>query len=143
MSTALAMVVLTALTTVEHNGVLYGPGQPAGTEFEISEFAAAPLLDVKAAKHYKPSEGALAVVSLEEQKALLAAEAADLAAQRAQLTADQGALAGERNLLNSDKAELAFAKTKLETDQTALADARTKLDADQAAFDAAVAAKKK
>lgn len=151
MSNGLLKVVLTALVAVEHNGVMYGPGQAAGTDFETNELVAKPLLDVGAVEVSKADNAAGTntelVASLNEEKLFLQSwrkqlegDAADQDAQRAQLAADQATLASDRNQLDSDKAELAFAKTKLETDQAALADARTKLETDQAAFDAAQAA---
>jgi chromosome segregation ATPase len=151
MSKDLLLVMLTALVAVEHNGVLYGPGQAAGTDFEADKLEAKALLEVGAVEISKADKSVanLKVLgdSLDQEKEFLQSlrkqlegDAADQDAQRAQLAADQAALASDRNQLDSDKAELAFAKTKLEKDQAALADARTKLDADQATFDAAQAA---
>jgi len=137
---AVVAVVLTALIKIEHNGVQYGPGCPAGTEFEISEAGAKPLIEVGAAEVYQvksdsatsTSDAAL-VVSLEEERAFLATWHAKLQAD----AADQDA---QRAKLEADKAALADARTQLDTDTATLADARTKLEADQAAFDAAQAA---
>ena len=50
MAKTLATVALTALVIVEHDGVKYGPGQPAGTDFEVTEAQARALFDVNAAK---------------------------------------------------------------------------------------------
>lgn len=151
MSKALLSVALTALVAVEHNGVLYGPGQAAGTDFEVDELEAKALLEVGAVEISKAENAAGTntelVASLDEEKLFLQSwrkqlegDAADQDAKRARLAADQGALASDRNQLDSDKAELAFAKTKLETDQAALADARAKLDADIKVFEEAKAA---
>lgn len=43
-----ALVGVTATVVVEHNGVRYGPGEEAGTDFEVTEAQARPLLDVSA-----------------------------------------------------------------------------------------------
>lgn len=50
-------VTVTALTTVEHDGVKYGPGQEAGETFECSAVQAKALEDVGAVKPTGEDEG--------------------------------------------------------------------------------------
>lgn len=45
-----AVMMVVALTPVEHNGVKYGPDLPDGDTFELKETEAAPLLAVGAIK---------------------------------------------------------------------------------------------
>lgn len=49
-SEMLAVLALTALTCIEHDGVKFGPGQDAGEDFEATEAQARPLIAVGAAK---------------------------------------------------------------------------------------------
>jgi hypothetical protein len=48
--TNLAFVALAALVAINHDGTLYGPGQPAGDRFECKPDEAKALLDCGAAK---------------------------------------------------------------------------------------------
>ncbi|QDL53134.1 hypothetical protein [Rhodoferax aquaticus] len=137
MSNALLSVVLTALVAVEHNGVLYGPGQPAGTDFETNELLAKPLLEVGAVEVSKadkaPGTAVVLGPSLDQEKEFLKA-------WRARLEAEGARLVQDRDGLEAYQATLADARIKLDAETAALAAARTKLDADQATFDAAQAA---
>lgn len=45
-----AMVMVVALTPVEHDGVTYGPGLPDGDTFEVKETESVPLIAVGAVK---------------------------------------------------------------------------------------------
>lgn len=50
MAKAVSLMVLVALSVIEHDLVKYGPGQDAGEEFECSEAQARPLIECGAAK---------------------------------------------------------------------------------------------
>lgn len=50
MAKTLLMIAVIALVAVEHDNVKFGPGLPAGDEFELSEAQAVPLLEVGAIK---------------------------------------------------------------------------------------------
>lgn len=51
------MLMVVALTPVEHNGVKYGPDLPDGDTFELKETEAAPLLAVGAVKRADVEDG--------------------------------------------------------------------------------------
>lgn len=158
----LALVALTALSNVQHNGKTYGPGQPAGTNFSASEAEAKPLLDAQAVKLFDANDAGVDSSTLQRvseateqaQSALNAAyEAQEVArldaaaAAEAQAKADEAArLAAEAQAkADTDAKAAAAAQAKADADALAVAEARTKLDADIKAFEAAqaAAAKKK
>ena len=58
MAKLLALIAVTALVTVEHDLVKYGPGQEAGDEFECTEEQATALENVGAVKRKAPAEAA-------------------------------------------------------------------------------------
>jgi hypothetical protein len=127
--TLTALIALTALTTIEHNGVKYGPGQMAGTDFQATELEAEPLLQVKAVKKYDPND-----TTVESQ----IVEQAVAAAQSASAALSQANSALEKARLDTEAATEAQAKA--DADAQAVADARAKLDADIKAFEEAKAA---
>jgi hypothetical protein len=47
---AAALVAVTAQVAVEHDGERYGPNEPNGADFELSEAQAKPLIDCGAVK---------------------------------------------------------------------------------------------
>jgi hypothetical protein len=98
-----AMVALTALVVVEHDGIKYGPGQPAGTDFEASETEAAALLEVKAVKIYEANAAAEEGRNTEQEAAIAENVAAVLAQTRLDLqaAADAQAVADERAKLDA------------------------------------------
>lgn len=144
--TLVALVALTALVNVEHDGVTYGPGQPAGTDFEVTKAQAAPLLEVKAAKLKDPN--APDVPSVEQL--IAAGESVDAARSAAREANEQAlqnsqAAAEAQAKADADAQAAADAQAKADADAKAVADARAKLDADIKAFEAAqtAAAKKR
>ena len=133
---SLAMIALTALTTVEHNGIKYGPGQPAGTDFEASEAEAAPLLEVNAVKIYEASAAAEKSRNAEQEAAL--ADNAAAALEQARLDSDAAAAAQAK--ADADAKAASEAQAKADADAQAVADERAKLDAEIKAFEEAKAA---
>lgn len=128
--TLLALVALTAVTVVEHNGIKYGPGLPDGADFDASDAEANALLQVKAAK-LRGDKDPVVVTQADPNAANAALEqarAASEAAADAQAQADAAAQAA------------ADAQAKADADAAAVADARAKLDADMKAFADAQAA---
>jgi hypothetical protein len=146
--TLLALVALTALVNVEHDKVLYGPGQPAGTDFEATAAQARTLLGVNAVKLREtdsadgPSLEQLIAAGESVDAAHRAATVAqELALQNSQAAADAQAKA------DADAQAAADAQAKADADAQAVAEARAKLEADVKAFEdtkaaAAKAAKK-
>lgn len=140
---SLAMIALTALTTVEHNGIKYGPGQPAGTDFEASEAEAEPLLQVNAVKVYDPNAATQDSLIVEQaaaatENASAALSQANDALEKARVDADAAAEAQAK--ADADAQAAAEALTKAATEAQAVADARAKLEADIKAFEEAKAA---
>ena len=128
MGNFIALVALTALTVVEHDGVKYGPGQEAGTDFKTTDAQAAALLSVNAAKLASPSETTAGPTAGQLSAAAEFVGASRLAAEDAQAKADRDAQAA------------ADAQAQADRDAQAVADARAKLDADIKAFEDAKAA---
>lgn len=131
-----AMVAMTALVTVEHDGVKYGPGQAAGTDFEASEAEAAQLLEVKAVKRYEAN--AVTDDSSNTVQETAIAENASAAIEQARLDSEAAATAREK--ADADAKAASEAQAKADADALAVADARAKLDADIKAFEEAKAA---
>ncbi|MDR3370712.1 hypothetical protein [Rhodoferax sp.] len=57
-SAAPALVALTALSVVEHDGVTYGPGMDAGDKLQVTAAQAKALVDVGAAALDEPAPAA-------------------------------------------------------------------------------------
>lgn len=142
MAKTLALIALTALTTVEHDGVKYGPGHLAGTEFQATELEAEPLLQVKAVKVFDPN--ATTVETQIVEQAAAAAESANAALNQANSALEKARIdteaATEAQAAADEAARLATeAQAKADADAQAVADARAKLDADIKAFEEAKA----
>jgi hypothetical protein len=131
-----AMVALTALVVVEHDGIKYGPGQPAGTDFEASETEAAALLEVKAVKIYEANAAAEEGRNTEQEAAI----AENVAAVLAQTRLDLQAAADAQAKADADAKAASEAQAKADADAQAVADERAKLDAEIKAFEEAKAA---
>ena len=140
MGKVITLIALTALTVVEHNGVKYGPGQDAGSEFEATEAEAAPLLQVKAAKLYDADDKAASDRATVDARASAKNAAEATAAAQAKADAAAQAAAGAQLAADADAEVAAAAQAKADADAEAVADARAKLDADIKAFEEAKAA---
>lgn len=141
--TLTALIALTALTTVEHNGVKYGPGQIAGTDFQATELEAEPLLQVKAVKKYDPNDTTVESQIVEQVAA--AAQSASAALSQANSALEKARLDTEAATKAQATAEetarlAAETQAKADADAQAVADARAKLDADIKVFEEAKAA---
>lgn len=134
-----SLIALSALATVEHDGVKYGPGHPAGTDFEASEAEAALLLQVKAVKLYDAN----ATTAEDPKTAQAAAIAESAAAAIEQARSDSEAAATAQEKADADAKAASEAQAKVDLDAQAVAEARAKLEADIKAFEATQAAAKK
>lgn len=136
MEEKIAMLVLKALTTVEHNGVRFGPGHDAGAVFEVTAAQSVALLQVKAAELYDPA-AAVPAAGVAEAFARADAFAQDIEKARA-LLVQEGVQAEAQAL------DIATARIQLEADIKAFEEAKAAGAAAPAAAEpaAAKAAKK-